>query len=147
MTTEIISNGSKWAGEPTDPIESLIERLKAHPLNWVICRYGVMIRQHRFAGSTMPAQWRFHGNFFDISAVFQVYTTDRDLARTLARLILANTRRLDYRAQRPERPTRDYLCSSERRRQAHAVRWPVPDERAPLTNAAAIRSWTMVSAN
>lgn len=114
MTTEIISNGSKWAGEAPDPIEDLIERLKEHPLHWAICRYGVMTREHRFAGHTMPATWRFHGNFLTISAVFQVCTTDRELARTLARLILANTRRPDYRAQRPERPTRDYLFVGEK---------------------------------
>lgn len=56
---EIRHNGSKWAGQSPDPIESLIERLQQHNLD---SRWTRVTR----VGNNR----RYEGNFVDIAASF-----------------------------------------------------------------------------
>ena len=75
-TTIIQSNGSKWAGESPDPIETLLGRL-ADPeyiLNPVFERYGNFAEnvEHEEQGGFVL----FHGNFLTHSAVFSILSND-----------------------------------------------------------------------
>lgn len=76
----IISNGSKWAGEDPDPIEKLYERLEKFTLR-------------EFSSWTyMPASKThlFHGNFDELSAVFQIETDDIFVIDKLKNLMMKN---------------------------------------------------------
>ena len=95
MGTTIISNGSKWLGEPPDPIEKLLEVLASHPLNRVFERCGNFIGPS--AGGT-----RFWGNFEGLSHVFDIETDDPDVIGRLTAAIRENQRRPDYLSQGTE---------------------------------------------
>ena len=75
MAVEIISNGSKWAGEEPDPLEQLRERLESCTLDPRFEAYGnfaheeddadFLARFPQYAGT-----WHLFGNFYDYSHVF-----------------------------------------------------------------------------
>ncbi len=89
-TTTITSNGSKWAGEAPDTIETLMEVLQRNTLQrWT----GNPVRK------IAPDTVRFFGNFHEVSHVFNVTTDDPAIIAPLVRLIREN------RARRFERKT------------------------------------------
>lgn len=96
-TTHIISNGSKWAGEPVDPVEKLLAVLQEHPLDRLFESYGNYIFKDDdgIPGGTT----RFWGNFLSISHVFQIDTNDLDVIARLTTAIRANQQRPDFLAQ------------------------------------------------
>jgi len=91
---EIISNGSKWAGESPDPIEKLFEVLQKHPLDRTI------FRDRYFQLSDVdPTQVTIHGNFCGVSHVFRIRTNESTLIQQLVEAIAANVQRKDYLSQ------------------------------------------------
>jgi hypothetical protein len=104
MTT-ITSNGSKWAGEEPDTIETLLEVLAEHPLDRRFEVYGNFIQKNpRLANgwgrvSDNPETRIFWGNFFTVSHVFHIETTDRELITRLTLAIRRNQARADYLSQ------------------------------------------------
>ena len=89
--TRIRSNGSKWAGERADPVGRLFVRLGVHTLDPMFEEYG------NFRFKSPRGSVRVWGNFFDVSAVFDVETDDPALGRRLLRAIRANQRTPAYR--------------------------------------------------
>lgn len=84
FTTTITSNGSKWAGEAPDDIDTLIGVLGTHMLErWT----GNPVRK------IAPGTVRFFGNFHDLSHVFNITTDDPDIIRRLVAAIRANRAR------------------------------------------------------
>jgi len=92
MATTIHSNGSKWAGQAPDPIETLFERLKEHALDPMFEEYGC------FAVNLGNGVVKFWGNFYELSAVFDIDTDDAELCHRLIAAIKANERTVAYRA-------------------------------------------------
>lgn len=120
MTTTIISNGSKWAGEAPDSVETLLAVLAEHPLDRRFEEYGNFI----FAYDAQHT--RFWGNFFTLSHVFNIDTDEPEMAERLTAAIRANQQRADYLAQpNPERVRPGRIGAArrqaERARQARAV--------------------------
>jgi len=83
---EIRSNGSKWAGEPPDTLDILLERLTKHTLDPTFEEYGNFI--HEEDDDAFLAQcpeyrgtWHAFGNFFDYSHVFNIRGTRDELAQ------------------------------------------------------------------
>ncbi len=82
--TIIVSNGSKFAGEEPDSIDTLKGVLKNHRLEW--SRFN-----NKFIHKTKNKdEWQILGNFINISHVFNIETNDRVLVGELRRLINAN---------------------------------------------------------
>ena len=104
MTT-IQSNGSKWAGEEPDTVETLLEVLASHPLDRRFEACGNFIQKNpRLANGTgrvseNPETRIFWGNFFTVSHVFHIETTDRGLITRLTLAIRENQTRDDYLIQ------------------------------------------------
>ncbi len=74
MTTNIQSNGSKWAGQAPDPIEALIDRLATYTLA-------------DFSSWTQNTETRHHcffGNFDGVSAVFSIDTDEPAVIEALS---------------------------------------------------------------
>ena len=92
MTTTIISNGSKWAGEAPDIIDDLLEVLASQPLDRRFEMSGNFIEP--FNGET-----RFWGNFLTVSHVFNIDTDEPDVIKRLTAAIRENQQRPDYLAQ------------------------------------------------
>lgn len=90
--TEILSNGSKWAGEKPDTIATLVRVLDAHPL--ARRRF-----QGRFIEAVSHGRTEFRGNFLDASHVFCIRTDDPIVVRLLTQAIRRNRRRANYRSQ------------------------------------------------
>ncbi len=93
----IISNGSKWGGEPPDTIDKLLSVLASHPLDRRTKPF--MTEPPLVANGYKKGVMRFSGNFLTISHVFQIDTDEIETINTLARAIRANMQREDYRAQ------------------------------------------------
>jgi hypothetical protein len=89
--TIITSNGSKWAGDPPDPIEKLYDRLKTETLDPRFERYGDFCywpTPEELPGP--PIMLRFWGNFYTYSHAFQIDTNDPKVIERLTDLIQAN---------------------------------------------------------
>ena len=108
MTTIIVSNGSKWAGQEQDPIEILLDVLKNYSLNRTFEAYGDFYQPvphlcDQFGAHTHDSEYEglssFSGNFYTLSHVFNIYTDDHELIEKLKTAIRANKRRSDYLAQ------------------------------------------------
>lgn len=121
----ISSNGSKWAGESPDSLQDLFERLATHPLDPSFEDYGDFVMPARSAvhvrgydedgtfvdryddtgplHSEAPEAVRFWGNFFTVSAVFEIDTDEPELIARLTAAIRANQERPDYKAAKRER--------------------------------------------
>jgi hypothetical protein len=109
MPTEIISNGSKWAGEEPDSIDTLLDVLAKHPLDRTFEAYGnFVLRDPQMAdGSRDVGRTHFFGNFLTLSHVFSIRTDEQDVIDKLTAAIQANKLRPDYRNQsKPKRPPR-----------------------------------------
>lgn len=99
--TNIISNGSKWAGESPDSIETLCEALATHTLDRTFEGFGNFV----IADGDGPV--RFWGNFIDVSHVFSIDTDEPALIERLTALIRANQEKPKYQAQQsPEQRKR-----------------------------------------
>jgi hypothetical protein len=100
MATEILSNGSKWAGEQPDSIDDLLAVLAAEPLDRIHEAYGNFI-EVAAEGDTWaePGTVGFHGNFLNLSHVFDIRTTDAGVIERLTAAIRTNQQRADYLAQ------------------------------------------------
>lgn len=88
-TTNIISNGLRWAGQAPAGISELLGVLAKHPLSAL---YAPFIHVSEIGNST-----RFFGNFVTISHVFNIDTNDPDTIASLTEAIKANLQRPDYR--------------------------------------------------
>ena len=108
MTTIINSNGSKWAGQEPDPINTLVEVLATVPLDRTFETYGNFYQptpnfcgqfgEHNH-GSEFEGLPCFSGNFFSLSHVFCIYTDDYELISRLLTAIDINQHRPDYLSQ------------------------------------------------
>ena len=98
MTTTINSNGSKWAGEAPDSIETLLEVLENNVLDR---RFENEDGGDVFVSTRcdVTGKVRFHGNFFRLSHVFGIDTDEPDLIDGLTAAIRANQQRPDYLEQ------------------------------------------------
>lgn len=120
---EIISNGSKWAGEKPDPIEKLFEVLENHPLDKRFERFDFIeknplklkfaeINGHKVFISDGRGNYVtdgplypdknvtvFSGNFLTVSHVFNIATDDKELIEKLTKAIKRNMNRADYITQ------------------------------------------------
>lgn len=88
MTTNIISCGSKWAGQDPDDLETLLEVLARHPLESV---FAPFLQTDPETGRTT-----FQGNFRTISHCFHIETDDAPVVASLAAAIIRNIARPDY---------------------------------------------------
>jgi hypothetical protein len=113
MTTNILWNGSKGAGEEPDTIAKLEERL---------AEYTLMPSLAPFAAPcpSDPAMSRFFGNFVDYSHSFSIDTDDPELIERLGALIKTNMRtplytsaRIEYE-RRQDRKAGNALSASNR---------------------------------
>ncbi len=109
-TTIIDSNGSKWAGESPDPIEKLYQVLETEPLEPDFERFGNFIFWDKVEGRTAL---RFHGNFFTVSHVFNVYTDDPEVIQKLSHLIRENQAGPAYREAKRQRQQQAEQRSTE----------------------------------
>ena len=82
---DIISNGSKWAGQQPDDLQTLIDVLSSNPLDPTFEEYGNFIHPDGGALGT-----RFFGNFAHLSHVFQIDTDEPELIQRLTAAIRAN---------------------------------------------------------
>jgi len=85
----IISNGSKWAGEEPDSLETLLEVLRSETLDPRFEEYG------SFVTRTNDGKVRIFGNFLTVSHVFNIEGTEAELAEAI-HAIEANTRSERY---------------------------------------------------
>lgn len=90
-STEIISNGCKMYGGIPDDIETLLCLLARYPLNRTFERAFIEDR----GGNAK----RFHGNFLEISHVFDIRSNDPEVVGRLTEAIKANRRLPGFRAQ------------------------------------------------
>jgi hypothetical protein len=96
MTTNILWNGSKWAGQEPDPLPVLLQRLAETPLHPMFEEYG------DFVQFTTDGGCRFWGNFWLISAAFCIETDDPDTVSALADAIRENRASLAFKEARDE---------------------------------------------
>ncbi len=92
----IISNGSKWAGDLPDTLDQLCEVLQSNPLDRTFEDYGNFIIAPTVEHDAVV---RFWGNFFNLSHVFSVDTDEPEIIERLTGLIRANQQRADYISQ------------------------------------------------
>ncbi len=105
-TTTIISNGSKWLGEPLDTIDQLCDVLAETPLDPTFEEYGNFILPMDDASDT-SGMVRFWGNFFLVSHVFSIDTDDPAVIHVLTAAIRANQQTEAYRKARIDRQEQD----------------------------------------
>lgn len=100
----IISNGSKWAGESPDTLETLLEVLTREPLDPSFEKYGNFVLKDR---SPVIRVW---GNFFALSHVFSIDGTAEELAPLIAAIRLNQCSAAYQDAKRQRRdPNGSYL--------------------------------------
>lgn len=114
----IQSNGSRWAGEEAAPIAELLHMLATHTLDPVFEDYGnffsvnpcVGVRNPDWNYSNNEPEWidggrlyscdgvyRFSGNFYDCSHVFNIDTNDAETISALTAAIRKNQASENYR--------------------------------------------------
>lgn len=113
MSTLILSNGSKWADEEPDSVETLLEVLKSTPLArsqspfidptpvWTHQGFHAVDGYCYVASASQPepGQVHFSGNFWSLSHVFSIYTDDPAIIARLTETIKENMQRPDYLSQ------------------------------------------------
>lgn len=96
---EIVSNGSKWYGQKPDNIEILLNVLTNYPLDKRIFNgnyiYKYTTENTRKIGRKYLGCTCFHGNFYDISHVFQIITDEQDTIELLTNAINNNIKRFE----------------------------------------------------
>jgi hypothetical protein len=100
MTTTILSNGSKWAGQEPNGLEKLYEVLVEEILEPRFEHHGGLVAR-REGGPLL-----FFGNFVERSYAFRVETDEPVVIARLEALIAANLARPEYARARAE-----YLAS------------------------------------
>lgn len=92
-TTTIHANGSKWHGQPPDPLSVLLDVLRREPLDprFPHARAG-------FAENIAHGAVKFWGNFYELSHCFDVDTDDPVVIALLAEAIRANRESAAYKA-------------------------------------------------
>lgn len=102
---EILSNGSKWAGQEPDSIDVLLDVLNREPLDPTFENCGDFIDPSPTWGKygTTPSPYpdnpnvvSFFGNFLKVSHVFNIHTDDTEIIEKLTVAIRANQQRTDY---------------------------------------------------
>src|SRR5690554_5495748 len=99
---KINHNGSKWAGQAPDSIQTLLQTLEQYPLDPTFEDYGNFI--HPF----VPTQWTekneqyrgctsISGNFYSLSHSFSIITDDQALIELLTVAVQSNQSRTDYK--------------------------------------------------
>lgn len=83
MTIEILSNGSKWAGQEPDSIEQLIEVLKTNDLDLrSFAAFGFISFEENNGYTEIDFEEhniRIYGNFAKLSHVFNIKGVYKDL--------------------------------------------------------------------
>lgn len=107
----IISNGSKWAGEEPDSIEELLEVLKHHPLDPDFEECGnffyKLTEKDLCKGSKhLAGPYTAFGNFWTISHGFNINGTKEEM-EPLRKAIRANQKRDDYKTAKEGRNERN----------------------------------------
>lgn len=97
--TNIISNGSKFYGEPLDSIDDLLEVMKTEPLDPNFEKFGnfCSLYAELVSNKPNPYKYTFFGNFFTVSHVFDIETNDEELAEKLLAAIVENKRTDAYK--------------------------------------------------
>jgi len=114
----IEGNGAKWAGDEPDSLGDLLNRLGQNTLSPMFAQYGFAslahfsrevhewtddgnyITQYEDLGpiySDAPFAVSFFGNFWDVSAGFQITTDDPEVVEVLLAAIAANMSTPAYR--------------------------------------------------
>ena len=116
ITTNIISNGSKWAGQEPDSIDDLIKVLEEYTIEerfftkYVVDREGKYTYKNlcpidaEYKDHVFPAfrdtieegTYRFLGNFEEVSHVFNIETNDKEVIDKLVKAIKANKGWIKY---------------------------------------------------
>lgn len=129
MTTQIISNGSKWMGEEPDNLDSLFKMLETFPLrrdfgfSYFVQEHPIYVSQswrdeyegkniaHYVASVEQPpaGQVHFGGNFYGYSHVFSIKTDEPELIKRLKDAIIENMKRPDFLAQPEPEPDEPYV--------------------------------------
>lgn len=110
IETIIYANGSKYAGQDPDDLETLFGVLATEPLNPLFEHYGDFCEDGGHAFDTLEhnerwrGYWLFHGNFLNVSHVFRVYTNDASVADRLLAAIRANKATDAYQEARRDLP-------------------------------------------
>ena len=73
----IMSNGSKWAGEEPDSVETLLEVLRSETLDPRFEEHGSITTR------TSHGRVRIFGNFLTLSHVFNIEGTEEELAEII----------------------------------------------------------------
>lgn len=115
---EIFSNGSKWAGENPDSIETLCDVLTKWSLDPVFEKYGNFIQTNpewvnpiyteKYKGCTY-----FTGNFKTLSHVFRIVTDEPEVIKILTKLIHDNQHTEEYQNYK-----REMILQDQRKEQA-----------------------------
>lgn len=87
---EVISNGSKWAGEKPDTIEDLLNVLDKYVLDPTFESYGNFIIKSNNSV-------KFFGNFLTLSHVFNIVTDELEIINKLSHAINQNQERSEYK--------------------------------------------------
>ena len=111
MAVEIISNGSKWAGEEPDTIAELLERLATCTLDPRFEAYGDFAHEEDDADflERFPeyvGTWHLFGNFYDYSHVFNIRGQLDELAHVVE-AIRANQATPAYAEAKQEQEQRE----------------------------------------
>jgi hypothetical protein len=84
--THIMFNGSKWAGQPPDPLETLLDMLDKEPLDPRFKRFDAPVVRGDYplgVPEEFEGTHHFHGNFYRVSHPFSVFTNDKDVIAKL----------------------------------------------------------------
>lgn len=104
--TNIMFNGSKWAGQPPDTLEKLLEVLATEPLDPRYKRFNApVVRGDYPLGMSQDLEGfthHFHGNFYRISHAFSVFTNDDSVIAALTEACEKNIASDAYKAAERE---------------------------------------------
>lgn len=98
---EIIGNGSKWAGDVPDSVDTLLQVLSEHPLDH---RLAPFIRPYdsltplpnRVLEKKPAGTMQFFGDFVTVSHCFRIYTDEPLLIEALTDAITKNMASAEY---------------------------------------------------
>src|SRR5664279_994680 len=94
MATHVMSNGSRWMGQPHASIEDLFELLAVSPLDDTYAPFIETAPLQKESGELLypeaPATVRIYGNFRGVSHVFTIDTDDSALIARFAAAFVAN---------------------------------------------------------
>ena len=104
--TNIMFNGSKWAGQPPDTLEKLLEVLATEPLDPRYKRFNAPVFSGDYPlGMSQDLEGfthHFHGNFYRISHAFSVFTNDDSVIAALTEACEKNIASDAYKAAERE---------------------------------------------